>query len=67
MLLTLRPFELDSQHSDIIHKYTSDEARTLKSYGEISDILLNTQDLNTEKARRIDDDDDYNIFDVDFF
>lgn len=62
--MSLRAFELGSERSDIIHKYSIDEARVLESYGEINAVLFNSQDLTTKRDPNHDDADDYNIFDI---
>ncbi|WWC99054.1 translation initiation factor eIF-1A [Kwoniella sp. B9012] len=38
ILLSLRDFQDD--RADVIHKYTADEARNLKTYGELKDFTL---------------------------
>ena len=42
ILLSLREFQ--DERADVIHKYTPDEARNLKTYGELkSDFTINEQ------------------------
>ena len=39
VLVSLRDFTKDSKKCDILHKYTADEAKKLKAYGEIPDTV----------------------------
>ncbi len=59
MLIGLREFQPD--RADIIHKYNTDEARSLQSYGELpatAKINVTAVDMAMDEGEDDDDEDD---------